>query len=82
LKAAQQQWMRRAKRRVRSATRCHAPYPPYDLPKISEQDAKCFDRETSILDYAAHSKGFDGIVARNRQKATAIAHDNVLSLSK
>ena len=40
-----------------------------------------FDREASVTDDAAHGVFIDRVVARNRENATPVTHDNVLTLS-
>ena len=46
-----------------------------------EQFSKRFDRETSISYKTTHGERIDGIVARNREKAHPVRHDDMLALT-
>jgi len=45
-----------------------------------EELPKVFNRETSVTNYAAHCVFIDRIVARNRENASPVTHDDVLAL--
>jgi hypothetical protein len=60
-------------RSCRTAVRCKA--------RGLEQLAEAFERQTRVLDDAAHRDGIDRIVARDRQDPLAVAHHDVLALT-
>ena len=47
-----------------------------------QEPAKLFDREARIANDPAHGEGVHRVVARNREDARVVRHDDVLALTR